>query len=478
MPTTSGRYGATKQVNANNNASSGDEGGIPCCHEVTGIARGDEGGIPCRHEVTGIARADPEANNRIRERAIELEQLNCALQAEVARHQQVEEALRCAEEQYRNIFEHAVEGIFQTTPEGRYLKANPMLARIYGYASPEDLVAAMTDIAHQLYVEPNRRAEFMRLLQENDSVWNFESKVYRRDGAIIWISENARAMRQSDGRFIGYEGTVVDITVRKRTEEELARARRREIDIGSRIQQSLLLGHPPCDLSWATVAALTVPSQQIDGDFYDFLSHHDRCFDVVVGDVMGKGVPAALLSAAIKSSILHAFSRLLYVSGQARLPEPEEIVNRAHAEIIGQFLALNVFATLCYMRFDMEKRQVVLVDCGHTKTIHYQCEANACRMLEGENMPLGCNEAEVYRQVIVPFKPGDLFLFYSDGVTEARNGNGEFFDTYRILELIGESGSLPPEQLVARIHEAIIAHTGTPTFTDDLTCVAVRIEPQ
>jgi PAS domain S-box-containing protein len=445
------------------------------CKEVGSAETEDE--MAHGREAGHLAWADPEANNQIRERTAELEQVNCALQAEIVQHKQVEEALRRAEEQYRNIFEHAVEGIFQTTPEGRYLQANPMLARIYGYDSPEELKTAMFDIAHQLYVEPNRRAEFMRLLQEHDSVWNFESQVYRRDGVKIWISENARSMRDQDGQLIGYEGTVVDITVRKRAEEELARARRREIEIGSRIQQSLLLGQPPCHLSWATVAALTVPSQQIDGDFYDFLSHHDRCFDVVVGDVMGKGVPAALLSAAIKSSILHTFSRLLYVSGQARLPEPEEIVNGVQAEIGEQFMALRVFATLCYMRLDRERQQATFVDCGHTKTIHYQQEENASRLLEGENMPLGCHEAEVYRQVTVSFQPGDLFVFYSDGVTEARDGNGEFFDTFRIVQLIDALGSLAPAQLVERIHEAIIAHTGSRTFMDDVTCVVVRIEP-
>src|SRR5215469_9300279 len=96
------------------------------------------------------------------------------------------EALRKAEQKYRSIFEHCLEGIFQTTPEGKYLSANPALARIYGYESADELIAALTDIGNQLYVEPARRAEFTRLVREEGKVIDFESQVYRRDRGVIW----------------------------------------------------------------------------------------------------------------------------------------------------------------------------------------------------------------------------------------------------------------------------------------------------
>ncbi len=134
---------------------------------------------------------------------------------------QTEEALRQAERKYRSIFENAVEGIFQTTPDGHYLTANPMLASIYGYDSPEELIQVLTDIEHQLYVDPSRRSEFRRLLQEQETVCGFESQVYRCDRRIIWISECARTIRNNNGEIIGYEGTVVDITQRKQAEVEL-----------------------------------------------------------------------------------------------------------------------------------------------------------------------------------------------------------------------------------------------------------------
>jgi PAS domain S-box-containing protein len=126
---------------------------------------------------------------------------------------------------YRSIVEHAIEGIFQTTPDGQYLLVNPALAEIYGYNSTDELKGNVKEIARQLYVDPARRSEFVRLMNENDSVWGFESPIYRKDGTIIWISENVRVIRDANDEVLYYEGTVEDITARKRAEEELRRAK-------------------------------------------------------------------------------------------------------------------------------------------------------------------------------------------------------------------------------------------------------------
>ncbi|WP_322675759.1 ATP-binding protein [Nostoc sp. DedQUE02] len=128
--------------------------------------------------------------------------------------------LKVAEAKYRTIFENAVEGIFQSSPDGRYITANPALARIYGYSLAKEVTANFTDI-QQLYVDPNRRAEFVRLMEKYGSVSEFESQIYRRDGSIVWISEKAYAVRDEKGKLLYYEGLIEDITQRKQTEEEL-----------------------------------------------------------------------------------------------------------------------------------------------------------------------------------------------------------------------------------------------------------------
>jgi len=135
----------------------------------------------------------------------------------VLQREQTTVALREAEARFRSIFENAVEGIFQTTPDGTYVIANPALAGIYGYDTPETLISGIGDISRQLYVDPERRNEFVRRIRSEGVVTNFESQVYRRDGSIIWIAETARAIVVA-GRIERYEGTVVNITERKQLE--------------------------------------------------------------------------------------------------------------------------------------------------------------------------------------------------------------------------------------------------------------------
>lgn len=131
------------------------------------------------------------------------------------------EALVAAEAKYRSIFEHALEGIFQTSPDGRYLAANPALARIYGYDSPEDMQEHLVDIGRQLYVAEARRDEFQAVMESQDEVRDFVSEVYRRDGTAIWIAETVRAVRDDDGKLLYYEGLVEDITERRSAETKM-----------------------------------------------------------------------------------------------------------------------------------------------------------------------------------------------------------------------------------------------------------------
>ena len=130
-------------------------------------------------------------------------------------------ALVDEKENYYGIFDHLVEGIFRTTVDGHYLLANVALARIYGYSSPVELMANIKDIASKLYVEAGRREEFVGLMQAHDTLSGFESQIFRKDGSIIWISENCRAVRDPVGKLLYYEGTVEDITPKRQVEEAL-----------------------------------------------------------------------------------------------------------------------------------------------------------------------------------------------------------------------------------------------------------------
>jgi two-component system, NarL family, sensor histidine kinase UhpB len=147
---------------------------------------------------------------------------------DITKRREAEEERRRAEDKYRSIFENAVEGIFQTTVEGRFATANPAMARMFGYESSEELLGAISSIGDQLYVEPERRREFTRLMVRDGFVSSFEAQLLRKDGTPVWISANARAVYDDEGEVVGYEGTVEDITERKRAEEALREIREAE----------------------------------------------------------------------------------------------------------------------------------------------------------------------------------------------------------------------------------------------------------
>jgi PAS domain S-box-containing protein len=149
---------------------------------------------------------------------------------DITKQKEGERALQQAERKYRLIFEEAVVGIYQTTPDGRLLSANPAMARMYGYDSPEEMMSCISNIDAQLYVDPVQREELRRLMLEQGAVRHFETEVYRKDGRKIWLWTNARAVREGD-TIVRYEGGLEDITDRKAMQDQPGEAQRQYRDI-------------------------------------------------------------------------------------------------------------------------------------------------------------------------------------------------------------------------------------------------------
>jgi sigma-B regulation protein RsbU (phosphoserine phosphatase) len=250
---------------------------------------------------------------------------------------------------------------------------------------------------------------------------------------------------------------------------------RQEVEIGSVIQQTLLLGVPPEGMRAFRLATLAVPSALVDGDFYDFFRLDDSTLDVVVGDVMGKGVPAALVGAATKSQLLRALGVLR--GTDTPLPAVVDVVAAVHDNVVPQLIEIERFVTLCYARFEAAAHRLTLVDCGHTRTVHYHSRERAVSLLQGFDSPLGFSAAAAYRSLAVPFEAGDVFFFYSDGLTESRAPGGEAFGEARLAEIVGALGDRPPAALVEQVRQAVVAFCGSGAFADDLTCVAVQVSP-
>ncbi len=182
-----------------------------------------------------LRQAHAELEQRVHERTADLARANEALRTEIGERQRAEEAAQAAEREYRTIFENAVEGIYRSSLDGRQLRANPALVKLNGYRNEAEMLPSVNDIATEWYIDPHRRDEFQRVLEKDSSVENFESEIYRhKTRERVWISETARLVRNPQGTPLYYEGTVQDITVRKRAEIALHTA---HTELEQRVQE-------------------------------------------------------------------------------------------------------------------------------------------------------------------------------------------------------------------------------------------------
>ncbi len=159
--------------------------------------------------------------------------------AAAVRRREAEQALARAERQFRGIFENAVEGLYQSTPDGRFLRVNPALAQMLGYDTAEQMIEAVNDIGAKFYVQPARRDEFLQLIRSADEVSDFESEILRRDGSHVWVSESVRVIRRPSGEPDHFEGVVIDITARREADRAL-RAAKEAADEASRAKTQFL----------------------------------------------------------------------------------------------------------------------------------------------------------------------------------------------------------------------------------------------
>ena len=270
-------------------------------------------------------------------------------------------AIQEAEQKYRSIFENSIDGIFQITPEGRYLSVNPALAKIYGYSSPEELSKKITEIERQVYVFPHRWEELKMAIEKEGYVSGFESQVYRQDGKIIWISEGASAVRDRDGNLLYYEGIVTDITARKQAELALKMEQRKS------------------DLLLLNILPEPIAKRLKQNDKASIAEHFDNV-TVLFADLVGfthlstQMSPTELVN--LLNKIFSAFDMLVEKYGLEKiktigdaymvvggLPMPRE----DHAEAIAE-IALDILTEIA--RFNQENHQSFNIRVGiHTGSV-------------------------------------------------------------------------------------------------------------
>ena len=177
-----------------------------------------------------------------------------------------EEALRESEEKYRSIFENAVEGFYQSTPEGRFISVNPAFAGMIGYASSEELISSISDIAKQYYMDTEDRRRFQQLLQKDGSVEHFEFRVRCKDGSQIWVSNSTRAIYDRDGKIARYEGNVNNITLRKQAEEALRESEEKYRSMMNAMKDPVYICSPDYRIEYMNLAMIRSLGRDATGE--------------------------------------------------------------------------------------------------------------------------------------------------------------------------------------------------------------------
>ncbi len=397
---------------------------------------------------------------------------------------------------YYGVFDHLVEGVFRTTPDGHYLLANVALARIYGYDSPAELMASITDIARKLYVEEGRREEFIRLMQEHDTLSGFESRIYRKDDTIIWISENCRAVRDTQGKLLYYEGTVEDITEQKHAEEQIRRAtdelsRSREelraknqlmednLRMAREIQFTMLPQQYPIfppnagsEQSALKFVHRYQPAEAVSGDFFSVNSLSDEEAAVLICDVTGHGIRAALVTAMI---------RALAEELKALAHDPGMFLRKLNSDLcnILKTTGSPMLTTAFYLTANWRTGMMRFANAGHPKPLLVRRSERSVRALSnasGHGQPaLGLFDDPPYQMTEIQLRPGDLLILFTDGIYEVQGPNEELYTQERLMADVRNLIEKPTSELFDKLLEEVLAFSISHEFEDDVCMVGMEL---
>lgn len=327
---------------------------------------------------------------------------------------------------------------------GNITYANDKLCEISGY-SREELMGANVEILRSDVHPPEFYRQVWGCLKSG-KVWVGETCNKTRSGSLFWVVSTIVPLLGENGTPDRYIAIRTDISESKQIGIErakllgrfralaaeletksvaLERASQREVEIGNRIQQTLLVTPLAPGYAGLLVSAFSQASKGIDGDFLEVFQVGDHIVDIVVGDVMGKGVPAALLGAATKLQFSRSTSELMMRrSSQFGLPQPNEIVGLVNHAMAPHLQALDAFVTLAYLRIDVQANTVTWVGCGHEEPLLVS-EAGDVAYLANQHTPIGLFVDETYQQESRSLMPGDALFLCSDGASDAIRPNGE-----------------------------------------------------
>jgi PAS domain S-box-containing protein len=396
-----------------------------------------------------------------------------ATMRDITERRRVERALHDSEARERAAFEQAAVGVLQVEPYGKVLRVNEALCQLLGRSREDVLTLHADDLVH-----PDDRGglheDSVRLFTSQTSSYSRDLRLLDREGTPKWVRVTASLMRDDQGKPRYGLGIIEDIRHRRQAEADLEAARQRELQVGARIQKSLLVTPPPQVLDGAHFSSHSLASQGIDGDFVEVLRVGPHCIDVVVGDVMGKGLAAALVGAGAKLQFSRSLAELFAQrSADQGWPEPADIVASVHHAMTPALQDLEAFVTLCYLRIDTAAGRITWVGCGHEEPLLVPVEGEPVR-LSNQHPPLGVLQESDYRQDSALLRAGDSLFLCSDGVTDAMRDDGERIGHERVVEAAVRHLRCHPSPAAALHSLRAELFTSGVTLQDDVTMFVIQ----
>ena len=340
---------------------------------------------------------------------------------------------------------------------------NPALSRITGYTK-EELQGKDMEILQGPDTDKTVIGEISRALREGRGC-EVVLKNYRKDGTPFWNELLISPVHNEAGKLTHFIGVQSDVTERRRAQEE-----RHELEIAKQIQSSLL-PKAPLKVDGFQVAGVCLPATHVGGDYYDYYYSQDT-LNIVIADVSGHSVGAALLMAGVRNTLKAESRKTDPLAPDRGSAEILHVLNELlHDDLNGS----DMFISMFYMRYHPALRQVCYSNAGHNCPLWLAADGNQCRELDAEGMVIGVRKDVFFEEKCIPLQAGDKILLYTDGITEAQNRAGEFFGVDRLSELFAAQRCESPQASIDNILAALRKFCGGQPFSDDVSLVVLNV---